>query len=285
MIPSMKGFLSIFARKRPKISVNLPIYNTIPEHLRKCIESILGQTFGDFELLILNDSPDNKELDAIVKSYKDPRIIYRKNKKNMGISGARNVLLDMSRGEYIAVHDHDDASYPERFEKQVAFLDDNPNYGAVSCNYTLTEDGGHYFTYSNQDNIGIKKNFTTDPSFLHPGSMLRKSVLDEHKIRYEAAYSPAEDNRLFMRMADVTLMKIMPEHLFFYRWHDDNTSVLQQSRMTAVRQEIAFQCQNKYPAVAIEQVLSELQSKIDELSQKIDRLGKHETQGDSAVGA
>lgn len=79
----------------PKISVLMPIYNTNKLYLKEAIESILNQTFVDFEFIILNDSPDNTELDDIVKSYKDKRIKYLKNEKNMGITLSRNKLIDL----------------------------------------------------------------------------------------------------------------------------------------------------------------------------------------------
>jgi len=268
----MKKILSLFRRRAPKISVCTPLYNTHPEHLRKNIESVLGQTFADFEFLILNDSPANKELDSIVREYRDPRIIYRKNKTRLGISGARNRLLDMARGEYIAVLDHDDMARPEWLMTEMEFLDDNPNYGAVTCNFAMTEDWGQLWSYTYLDNLGIKKYFAIDPSFPHSGSMLRKSVLDAHGIRYEAAYSPAEDNRLFMRLAEVTLLKILPQHLLYFRMHGDNTSALQDGRMRACRGELAFQFKNKYPMIGLESNFEILSNKIGELAQKLDAL-------------
>ena len=104
----------------PRVSVLLPVYNTRPEHLREAIDSILAQTFADFELLILNDCSTNADVEEVVKSYTDPRIVYAVNERNLGISPSRNRLLDMAQGEYLAVMDHDDISLPERFEKQVA---------------------------------------------------------------------------------------------------------------------------------------------------------------------
>jgi len=112
----------------PRVSVLMPVYNTKPEHLREAIDSILSQTFTDFEFLILNDCSPNADVEEVVKSYDDPRIVYTVNERNLGISGARNRLLDMARGEYLAVMDHDDISLPERFEKQVAFLDAIPKW-------------------------------------------------------------------------------------------------------------------------------------------------------------
>jgi glycosyltransferase involved in cell wall biosynthesis len=116
----------------PKVSVLTPIYNTNPEHLREMIESILNQTFTDFEFLILNDSPENIELDKIVKSYKDERIKYFKNEKNLGITPSRNKLLKMARGEYVAIFDHDDISVPDRLAQEVEYLDTNPHISVVS---------------------------------------------------------------------------------------------------------------------------------------------------------
>ena len=87
----------------------MPVYKTQEEHLRAAIESILNQSFTDFEFLILDDCPtDTRE--TIVKSYNDPRIKYLINETNLGISKARNKLIDLAQGEYLAVFDHDDLS-------------------------------------------------------------------------------------------------------------------------------------------------------------------------------
>ena len=93
-----------------KVSVLTPLYNTDPVFLREMIESILNQTFRDFEFILLNDSPDNREIEEIVRSYQDPRIVYVENESNLGISESRNKLLALSRGEYVAIFDHDDIS-------------------------------------------------------------------------------------------------------------------------------------------------------------------------------
>ena len=114
-----------------KVSVCMPVYNTKPEYLREAVESILNQTFKDFEFLILSDSPDNTEIDKIISSYDDKRIKYSKNTKNIGISESRNKLLKTAKGEYIAVFDHDDISLPNRLEKEVEYLDKNPDVSVV----------------------------------------------------------------------------------------------------------------------------------------------------------
>ena len=139
----------------PKVSVLTPIYNTEPEHLRQAIESILNQTFTDFEFIILNDRPWNTEIEDIVLAYKDARIKYVKNDKNIGISKSRNKLLSLASGEYLAIFDHDDISLPTRLEKQVDFLDKNPMVGVVSSNTEWFP--GHHKTNHPSDNLEIKK--------------------------------------------------------------------------------------------------------------------------------
>ena len=195
----------------PRVSVLTPIYNTNPEHLRMAIESILNQTFTDFEFLILNDSPDNTELDDIVKSYSDKRIKYVKNERNLGISESRNKLLDMARGEYIAVFDHDDISVTNRLEQEVNFLDDNPSIGVVSSFMELFGEKNGIRKYPKYD-ADIKMWMTDNCSVSHTASMIRKSVLDETGIRYEEYYSPAEDYRLFARLMEHTKFYNIQRH-------------------------------------------------------------------------
>ena len=113
-----------------KVSVLTPIYRTDERYLREAIESVLGQTFADFEFLLLDDCPeDNRE--AVVRSYNDRRIVYLKNDRNLGIAASRNRLIDLAKGEYLAIFDHDDICRPERLAKQVSYLDANPECGVI----------------------------------------------------------------------------------------------------------------------------------------------------------
>lgn len=213
----------------PKVSVLTPIYNTNPTHLRECIESILSQTFKDFEFIILNDSPENKDIDNIVKSYKDKRIKYYKNDKNIGISASRNKLLDLAKGEYIAVFDHDDISLPERLEQEVQYLDQHPDIGVVSSNL-------QYFPTNNLtnhplDNLEIKKHLMFVMVVAHTAMMVRKSILDKHNIRYEEEYSPAEDYMFVLRLVQYTMFHNIQTALVKYRFIDTNTTKKQWDKM------------------------------------------------------
>lgn len=221
----------------PRISVLMPVYNTRPEHLREAIDSILAQTFGDFEFLILNDCSTDPQVEEVMKSYSDPRIVYAVNERNLGISGARNRLLDMAQGEYLAVMDHDDISLPERFEKQVAFLDAHPEVGVLNAQFGTV--GREKTSNIAMDDITIKKALMMHCSDVcHPTCMLRRSVLEAHGIRYEEMFSPSEDHALFCRLIPHTKFAALPDVLFMYRAWQGNTSHKQAKKMEAATQGV-----------------------------------------------
>ena len=205
----------------PKVSVLTPLYNTKEEYLRTAIESILNQTYTDFEFLLLNDSPDNKNIEKIVKSYDDKRIIYLENATNLGISNSRNKLLEIAQGEYLAIFDHDDISMPERLEKEVLYLDSNKDVGVVSCNFMwMSNKKTSDFP---TENIEIKKSMPKFCALLHTGSMIRKSVLTKNNIKYEQEYSPCEDFLLWTKLMNKTMFHNLPDVLIHYRDFDNTT--------------------------------------------------------------
>ena len=220
----------------PKVSVLMPVYNTRPEHLREAMDSILTQTFTDFEFLILNDASPDPPVEEVVQSFSDPRIVYAVNEKNLGISGSRNRLLDMAKGEYLAVMDHDDISLPGRLEKQAAFLDAHPEVGIVGTLVENMDDGR--VKPRPADDVNIKKMLMIHCNLSHPSCMLRHSVLEKHHIRYEPMFSPAEDYALFARLMPVTQFAILQEPLFLYRAWEGNTSHKKAKAMEAAAQGI-----------------------------------------------
>ncbi|MFI3244183.1 MAG: glycosyltransferase [Akkermansia sp.] len=214
----------------PKVSVLIPIYKTNAKHLGEAIDSILSQSFRDFELLILNDSPDQTKLGDIVRAYQDNRIKYHINEKNLGIAQSRNKLIDLAQGEYLAIMDHDDISLPQRFEKQVAFLDSHPDVGVVGTYAESFPYKGHYPTRFEHDEE-IKLALMTNCSIIHPSAMIRASILRNHQIRYDEKFTPAEDYALWARLLPLTNFHNIPEILFHYRWHVNSTTKKQLSKM------------------------------------------------------
>lgn len=211
-----------------KVSVLMPVYKTKEEYLREAIASILSQTFKDFEFLILDDCPeDNRE--AVVKSYKDKRIKYFKNEKNLGISASRNKLIDMAEGEYLAIFDHDDISTPERLEKEVKYLDTHADIGIVSG---LIE---HFpkikISCYPEYNLDIKTGLMSGCIVAHTATMIRKSILKNSNICYEKEFSPAEDYMLFLRLVGKTMFYNIQDVLVRYRDFEGNTSHRQKEKM------------------------------------------------------
>ena len=235
--------------KMPKVSVLTPLYNTNPKFLKEMIESILNQTFDDFEFILLNDSPNNKELKDIVLSYKDNRIIYIENEENIGISKSRNKLLELAKGEYIAIFDHDDISLPQRLEKQVNFLDKNPKIGVVGSNFRRFSNNRK--SKNPENNLDIKINLVVRGCIMtHSSVMIRKSLLTENGIKWEEDYSPCEDYMLFAELIDKTMFYNIREPLLMYRDHENNTSHNQSTIMEDKENLIKNILYKKYPYYA-----------------------------------
>ena len=212
-----------------RVSVLTPIYKTDERFLREAIESVLKQTFTDFEFLLLDDCPEDSR-EAVVRSYGDKRIVYLKNDRNLGITASRNKLIDLAKGEYLAVFDHDDICRPERFAKEVAYLDAHPECGAVG-GWTKPSCGTPNI-YPESDHA-IKLAMMEGASVWHPASMIRKSVLDAAKARYEAEFTPVEDYMLWMRLLPHTAFHNLQEVVLDYRWHESNTSVVRKRELDA----------------------------------------------------
>lgn len=228
----------------PKVSVLMPIYKTNPQYLKEAIQSVLNQTFTDFEFLILDDCPgDDRE--EVVKSFQDTRIKYLKNEKNLGITPSRNKLIDLATGEYLAVMDHDDICLPTRFEEEVKVLNEHPEIGVVGTGYqTFPKEKAIYFPEKDED---IQMYLTSDCYLLHPSSMIRKSVLMQNNLKYEEEFSPCEDYALWGRLIGKTHFYNIPKILFRYRIHETNTHKAQSDRMKDNSQKVRAFIQTEHP--------------------------------------
>lgn len=222
------------------VTVLLPVYNG-EKYLREAIDSILNQTYTDFEFLIINDGSTDRT-EEIILSYADPRIVYVKNEQNIRLIATLNKGLKLAKGKYIARMDADDISLPERLEKQVAYMDANAGVGLCGSYIQTLEAGTEYVIKYETDSDMIKFKLLFDTHFPHPAAMLRKSVLDQFQLEYELKYIHAEDYVLWNRMALHTGLHNIPEVLVWKRSHDGQVSIvhnaLQQDVMSGFRKEL-----------------------------------------------
>lgn len=198
----------------------MPTYNAAG-YLNESIDSILNQTFTDFDLYVYDDcSTDNTE--AIISEYKDIRIFYRKNIENSGIAKTLNKGLDelLSHYEYIARMDADDWSYPERFQKQIDFLESNPE--VVLCGTQ-----GYWLKDLNQNpDSGWKYPTTYEyikcyllfaASFGHSSVIIRSDSFQKQNLRYDENNVTCEDWELWIRVVKTGQVANLPDFLMKYR--------------------------------------------------------------------
>jgi len=204
----------------PKITVLMPVYNN-EKYLRPAIESILSQTFADFEFLIINDgSTDQSE--EIIKSYEDARIRYDKNEINSGIIVTLNKGIDMARGEYIVRMDGDDISLPSRLQIQFDFMEKNQNLGVSGGRIeSIGKITGHTpITLIEPEQI--KANLIFSTPFSHPSVIIRKKILIDNNLRYDENYPHAEDYELWTRVTEISQLGNSDKKILKYRLHDES---------------------------------------------------------------
>ncbi len=201
----------------PSLSVILPVYNG-QEYLAEAIESVLSQSFGDFELIIINDGSRDDSAD-VVAAYGDPRIRYFEQ-QNRGLPATLNRAISLTRGEYIARQDQDDVCLPSRFEKQVAFLDKHPDVGLVGTGAQIWagRERTNRFLMHPTDNAQLKFGLLFDNYFVHSSVMMRRSMLaDIGGYTEDAARQPPEDFELWSRAMKQYKLANLPEVLHAYR--------------------------------------------------------------------
>lgn len=222
----------------PKISVFMPAYNSA-EFIAEAIESILNQTFKDFEFIIINDGSGDSTWDIIQKyARQDNRIRAYSRCQNKGIVYTANEGFALSKGEYIARMDSDDISLPERLEKQVKYLDSHPDIGLLGAwtqyfpGFPISKRPEHI------DLFYLLKDCPVD----QPVAMIRKSVIDKYNLRYDEDYLACEDQELWFRLIKVSKIANLQELLLMHRWHGGNISIrlgnIQQQNIQKIRKRI-----------------------------------------------
>ena len=200
------------------ISVILPVYNG-EKYLSEAIESILNQTYENFEFIIINDGSTDNSLELIEK-YKeiDNRIIVI-SRENKGLIGTLNEGIEKSRGKYIARMDQDDISLPNRFEEQIKIMENNEEI--IVCGSWINIFGNNIknkiVKYYQKDKQ-IKSNLLLSCCFAHPSVMMRKDVFVDNDIWYDMDFKNAEDYHLWTQLAKVGKFYNIPKVLLNYRF-------------------------------------------------------------------
>lgn len=205
------------------ISVVMSVYNGEP-YLSEAIESILQQTYSDFEFVIINDGSTDNSL-SIIKSFqeKDERIVLV-SRENKGLIASLNEGIELAKGKYIARMDADDISLSTRFEQQVDFMEKNE--AVVVCGTWIEQiyiDGRKpkltkYYTSSKD----IKTQLLFSCPFAHPSVFIRKSVLTENSLCYNKEFIHAEDYYLWTELSRFGEFANLDKTLLKYRYLDDS---------------------------------------------------------------
>ena len=204
----------------PLISVIMPVYNTA-KYLNEAIDSILEQTFKDFEFIIIDDCSTDGSKD-IIKSYNDERIILLENETNLGIVYSLNYAISLANGKYIARMDSDDISEINRLEKQVSFMENNEDI--ILCGTWFKGIGNDklYVYPESHDEIIVK--MLSYCAIGHPTVFIRNSILKHYNLKYDILMEYAEDYDLWSRLSTIGKLANLPEVLLQYRIHDNQVS-------------------------------------------------------------
>ena len=205
----------------PRISVIMSVYNG-EKYLREAIQSILGQTYTDFEFIIVNDASTDESL-QIILGFSDSRIRLIINDTNTGLTKSLNVALEQAKGEFIARQDADDISLPERFQKQLQHYEQHPETALLGTS--------HYIIDENGIAIG-KRVIPADPSrnkfygssFAHGSTMFRSEAI--RKLGgYNELFRYSQDFDLWLRFARHYQVRGMPEKLYKLRYHRESVQL------------------------------------------------------------
>jgi glycosyltransferase involved in cell wall biosynthesis len=212
--------------KSPLLSVVMPVYNQ-GNFLRHSLNSLMRQTFDDYELILIDDGSSD-ETEQILKEYdSDVRLKVHRFVQNQGIVACLNYGIAIARGEYIARMDGDDVALPERFATQIIFLQEH-SFLAACGSFVDTIDvtgqvlgrGWVHFVHPGQ----IKFMLLFGCPICHPSVMLRKSVLQQHDLKYDPRYPHGQDYDLWYRLSKVGLLANVPQVLLQYRMHPQQVS-------------------------------------------------------------
>ncbi|MCV6609743.1 MAG: glycosyltransferase [Amphritea sp.] len=225
----------------PLVSVIVPVYNG-EKYLLEAINSVLSQTYSDFEIIVINDGSTDSSMD-IVAAINSDKIRVVTNEQNIGLAATRNRGLKVAKGKYIALMDGDDISFPHRFEKQVEFLEQNPDIGLVSSNFITFEE-------DIESGKRSEKVLPTDSDFIStiipfqnviccPVAMFRSELVTEKGLFFNESLRTCEDWDMWYRISKLSGIANIDDYLIYYRKHGSNLSkkraLMHQNKMKIIQ--------------------------------------------------
>lgn len=210
----------------PYVSVLMSAYNA-EKFIGEAIESILNQSYENFEFIIVDDGSEDSTREIIqTYSNKDDRIKVLQNISNSGLIYSLNRGLDEAKGKYIARMDADDISLPSRLETQVSFMESHQEVGVVSAWMKTFGQGKETVWPSPERHEEIVTKLFCNNCLWHPVALIRKNTLDENNLRYDSNHPKAEDYKLWVDIAGHKKLANIPEVLHRYRLHDQQKTRL-----------------------------------------------------------
>jgi glycosyltransferase involved in cell wall biosynthesis len=212
-----------------RISVIMCIYSEKVEWLRTSIESVLNQTFSDFEFIIINDNPNRELNNAILAEYqsKDKRIVIITNEVNIGLTKSLNIGIKIAKGDYIARMDADDISLKERLELQVDYLNKNEEVGVCSSFIGLIGET-NFLTNKTlkypKENNSIKTELFFSNAIAHPTVMFRRQLFSDNNLYYNEDFKRAQDYDLWSKVFFITKFHTINKILLNYRLSNEQVS-------------------------------------------------------------
>ena len=205
------------AQSAPRVSVLMTMFNA-SAYLRPAIESLLTQSFADFELMIVDDGSTDESA-AIVESYADPRICFVRNSTNRGQTPCLNQGLEAARGEFVARQDADDLSHPDRLLTQVSFLDAHPQIALLGANARQIDEVGRPLGVTDlpRNTNAIRWANLFDNSFLHSAVMFRRKTIRDEFGGYDETFACSQDYALWSRVARKHEVANLPDSLISLR--------------------------------------------------------------------
>ena len=197
----------------------MSVFSEPIDWIKQSIDSILTQTYRDFEFIIVNDNPDRNDLKELLVDYsnRDNRIITVLNEENIGLTKSLNKALKIASGDYIARMDADDYSHPERFKKQITFLENNPDVVLVGCYARIMNEKGRIIgeTHTSDDYMYLVAMFPFMQPVYHPTMMYRREI-GGAPVCYNENMRASQDYELCSRLISYRITNI-PEYLLNYR--------------------------------------------------------------------